>query len=51
MPIEVRVVSEAAFNEWVEKTKSAGLDQANEWLAAHMAAKDKLANAEQPAAQ
>ena len=51
MPIEVRVVSEANFKAWVEKTKSAGLDQANEWLAAQMASKDKIAAADQKTAQ
>jgi len=43
MPIAVRVVPEADFNTWVSTTKSAGLEKANEWLAARMAGTGKVA--------
>lgn len=42
MPIEVRVVSDAEFKAWVEKTKSASLEEANSQLAAKMSSGDKL---------
>jgi len=42
MPIEVKVVPEADFNAWVEKTKSAGLSDANRMLAERLAARGKV---------
>ena len=51
MPIEVEVVSQEAFDGWVEKTKSAGLDQAYEWLTAQIASKDKVALAGKKSAE
>lgn len=43
MPIAVVVVSEDKFNAWVAKTKSAGLNEANEWLTAQRAASKQVA--------
>lgn len=42
MPIEVKVVPQADFDAWVEKTKSAGITDANKLLAERMAARGKL---------
>ena len=42
MPIEVRVVSEADFNSWVETTQSAGLEAANRMLSERMRARGFL---------
>jgi len=39
MPIEVRVVSEAAYKKWLEETKTAGIETAVKNLIAHMDAK------------
>jgi cytochrome c oxidase subunit II len=39
MPIEVHVVSEANYNEWVGKVKTAGIDEANKFLFALRAGK------------
>ncbi len=36
MPIEVRVVSQADYNKWLDKTKTAGLEAANKNLIAKM---------------
>ena len=51
MPIAVEVVSQEAFDTWAAKAKSAGLDEAQEWLAAHMASKDKVASAGKTSAE
>ncbi len=51
MPIEVRVVSQADFDAWVAKTKSAGIDKASEWLTARLAAKNKVVLSGKPAAE
>ncbi len=45
MPIEVHVVSQEDFDAWVEKIKTAGLDEAYKHLAQRKAARDKLASA------
>ena len=39
MPIEVRVVSEAAYKKWLEETKTAGIEAASRNLVAAMRAK------------
>ena len=39
MPIEVHVVSEADYNTWVGKVKTAGMDEANKFIAALAASK------------
>jgi len=43
MPIEVRVVSEADFNAWAEKVKTAGAEEARKFLAERMASKSRVA--------
>jgi cytochrome c oxidase subunit 2 len=43
MPIEVRVVSEADFNAWAEKAKTAGIEEARKYLVALLKAKGQLA--------
>jgi len=43
MPIEVHVVSEADFNAWAEKIKTAGADEARTYLFALLKAKGQLA--------
>ncbi len=42
MPIEVKVVPQADFDAWVEKTKSAGITDANKMLAERLTARGKL---------
>ena len=51
MPIAVEVVSQEAFDTWAAKAKSAGLDQANQWLAAHKSTTDKVALAGKKSAE
>jgi cytochrome c oxidase subunit 2 len=43
MPIEVRVVSEADFNAWAEKVKTAGAEEGRKFLLAMLKAKGQLA--------
>jgi cytochrome c oxidase subunit 2 len=43
MPIEVHVVSQAAFDEWAKTAQTAGLEEAYKQLAATQAAAGKLA--------
>lgn len=43
MPIEVRVVSEADFNAWAEKAKTAGIEEAHKFMVAMLKAKGRLA--------
>ena len=43
MPIEVHVVSEADFNTWAEKIKTAGADEARSYLFALLKSKGQLA--------
>ena len=43
MPITVRVVSEDEYNAWLEKAKTAGVEQAQEHLATILKTKGKLA--------
>lgn len=43
MPIEVHVVSEADFNAWADKAKTAGIEQARDYLFAMLKAKGQLA--------
>jgi len=43
MPIEVHVVSEADFNAWAEKIKTAGADEARSYLFALLKSKGQLA--------
>jgi cytochrome c oxidase subunit 2 len=43
MPIEVRVVSEADYNAWAEKVKTAGVEEARKFLVATLKAKGQLA--------
>ncbi|MCB1376885.1 MAG: cytochrome c oxidase subunit II [Alphaproteobacteria bacterium] len=43
MPIEVHVVSEADFNAWTEKVKTAGVNEARDYLFAMLKAKGQLA--------
>jgi cytochrome c oxidase subunit 2 len=43
MPITVRVVSEDEYNAWLEKAKTAGVEQAQEHLASILKTKGKLA--------
>ena len=43
MPITVRVVSEDEYNAWLEKAKTAGVEQAQEHLATILRTKGKLA--------
>ena len=43
MPIEVRVVSEADYNAWAEKAKTAGIEEASKFLTAMLKAKGLLA--------
>jgi cytochrome c oxidase subunit II len=43
MPIEVHVVSEADFNAWSEKVKTAGVEQARDFLFAMLKGKGQLA--------
>jgi cytochrome c oxidase subunit 2 len=43
MPIEVHVVSEADFNAWAEKVKTAGAEEARKFLAERTASKSKVA--------
>jgi cytochrome c oxidase subunit II len=43
MPIEVHVVSEADFNAWAEKAKTAGIEQARDYLFALLKSKGQLA--------
>ena len=43
MPIEVHVVSEADFNAWAEKVKTASVDEARDYLFAMLKAKGQLA--------
>lgn len=45
MPIEVRVVSQAEFEEWVETTAAQGVDEANRQLAESLRARGLLAAA------
>jgi len=47
MPIEVRVVSDADFEAWAAKAKSAGVDKANKMLAQMQSSRGKLASAVQ----
>jgi cytochrome c oxidase subunit II len=41
MPIEVHVVSEADYNSWAEKVKTAGIEEATKFIAELAAAKSK----------
>lgn len=43
MPIELHVVSEADFNAWAEKVKTAGVNEARDYLFAMLKAKGQLA--------
>ena len=43
MPITVRVVSEDEYAAWLEKAKTAGVEQAQEHLAGILKTKGKLA--------
>jgi cytochrome c oxidase subunit 2 len=43
MPIEVHVVSEADFNAWAEKAKTAGIEEAHKFMIARLKAKGQLA--------
>ena len=43
MPIEVHVVSEADFAAWTEKVKTAGAQEARDYLFAMLKAKGQLA--------
>ncbi|HLF22163.1 MAG TPA: cytochrome c oxidase subunit II, partial [Aestuariivirga sp.] len=43
MPIEVRVVSEADYNAWAEKAKTAGIDEAHKFMAATLKARGLVA--------
>ncbi len=43
MPIEVRVVSEADYNAWAEKAKTAGIDEAHKFMVATLKAKGLVA--------
>jgi cytochrome c oxidase subunit 2 len=43
MPIEVRVVSEADFNAWAEKAKTAGVEEARKFLVATLKARRQVA--------
>jgi cytochrome c oxidase subunit 2 len=43
MPIEVHVVSQAAFDEWAKTAQTAGLEEAYKKLAAAQSAADQLA--------
>jgi cytochrome c oxidase subunit 2 len=43
MPIEVHVVSEADFNAWAEKAKTAGIEEAHKFMIARLKAEGQLA--------
>jgi cytochrome c oxidase subunit II len=43
MPIEVRVVSEADYNAWAEKAKTAGIEEAHKFMMATLKVKGRLA--------
>jgi len=43
MPIEVRVVSEADYNAWAEKAKTAGIDEAHKFMVATLKARGLVA--------
>jgi heme/copper-type cytochrome/quinol oxidase subunit 2 len=43
MPIEVHVVSEADYNAWAEKARTAGTEQARDYLFALLKSKGQLA--------
>ncbi|MGQ0486083.1 MAG: cytochrome c oxidase subunit II [Hyphomicrobiales bacterium] len=43
MPIEVRVVSEAGYNAWAEKAKTAGIEEAHRFMIAMLKAKGLMA--------
>ena len=43
MPIEVHVVSEADYTAWTEKVKTAGIEEARDFLFAMLKAKGQLA--------